>query len=68
VVVILENHSYTQIIGNSSAPYLNSLRQLGASFTDSHAVSHPSQPNYLATPRTRARSPGSGNSSPLRAD
>lgn len=48
VVVVEENHSYSDIIGNSSAPYLNSLAQQGVSFTDSHAITHPSQPNYLA--------------------
>ena len=48
VVVVMENHSYFEIIGNPDAPYINSLRALGASFTDSHAVSHPSEPNYLA--------------------
>jgi hypothetical protein len=48
VVVVEENSSYNEIIGNSSAPYINSLAQGGASFTQSFAVSHPSQPNYLA--------------------
>ncbi len=48
VVVIEENHSYAQIIGSSSAPYLNSLAGQGASFTNSHAITHPSEPNYLA--------------------
>jgi phosphatidylinositol-3-phosphatase len=48
VVVIEENHSYAQIIGSSSAPYINSLAGQGASFTDSHAATHPSEPNYLA--------------------
>jgi hypothetical protein len=48
VVVILENHSYSDIIGSSSAPYINSLRGQGANFTNSHAVAHPSEPNYLA--------------------
>jgi hypothetical protein len=48
VVVVMENHSYSQVIGNASAPYINSLRDRGANFTDSHAVSHPSEPNYLA--------------------
>jgi len=48
VVVVFENHSYSQIIGNGSAPYINSLRARGASFTNSHAVGHPSEPNYLA--------------------
>jgi hypothetical protein len=44
----MENHSYAQIIGNGGAPYINSLRSQGANFTSSHAVSHPSEPNYLA--------------------
>src|SRR5262249_24893032 len=48
VVVILENHSYTDIIGNATAPYLNSLRSQRANFLDSHAIPHPSEPNYLA--------------------
>ncbi|MEH2308584.1 alkaline phosphatase family protein [Nostoc sp.] len=48
VVVIEENHGYSQIIGSSSAPYINSLATQGALFTNSHGVTHPSQPNYLA--------------------
>lgn len=48
VVVMEENHSYSDIIGSSSAPYINSLASQGALFTQSFAVTHPSQPNYLA--------------------
>jgi acid phosphatase len=48
VVVIEENKSYSQIIGNSSAPYINALAARGALFTHSAAVAHPSEPNYLA--------------------
>ena len=49
VIVIEENHSYNNIIGNSSAPYINGLAtdNYGASFTQSYGVTHPSQPNYL---------------------
>lgn len=47
VVVMEENHSYSEIIGNSNAPYINSLAQSGALFTNSFAITHPSQPNYL---------------------
>jgi phosphatidylinositol-3-phosphatase len=47
VVVIEENHSYEQIIGNPAAPYINRLVKQGANFTDYHAIEHPSQPNYL---------------------
>jgi len=48
VVAIEENHGYAEIIGSSSAPYINSLASQGALFTDSHAIRHPSEPNYLA--------------------
>jgi PKD repeat protein len=49
VIVVLENHGYSQIIGSSSAPYINSLATDtdGALFTQSFGVEHPSQPNYL---------------------
>jgi phosphatidylinositol-3-phosphatase len=49
VFVIFENHSYDQILGNSAAPYLNGLVRDSASalFTQSYALTHPSQPNYL---------------------
>src|SRR6185437_1950231 len=33
--------------GSSDAPYINSLAKQGANFTNSHGVTHPSQPNYL---------------------
>jgi acid phosphatase len=59
VVVILENHSYSQIVGSPDAPFINQLATTGANFTNdptldpgalrsgSHATDHPSQPNYL---------------------
>jgi len=47
VVVIEENHGYSQIIGSSEAPYINTLATQGALFTKSYALTHPSQPNYL---------------------
>ena len=47
IIVMEENHSYSDIIGSAQAPYINALAQSGALFTDSHAVTHPSQPNYL---------------------
>jgi hypothetical protein len=48
VVVIMENHSYSEIIGSPNAPYLNNtLAANGAVLTNSRAVEHPSQPNYL---------------------
>jgi phosphatidylinositol-3-phosphatase len=48
VVVVMENRSYNDIIGNPRAPYINELARGGALFTHSFAVAHPSQPNYLA--------------------
>ncbi|MCD9141224.1 alkaline phosphatase family protein [Streptomyces albireticuli] len=48
VVVVFENHAYGQVIGTSSAPYINSLVAGGADLTSSYAETHPSQPNYYA--------------------
>ena len=48
VVVIMENHRLSQIVGNPAAPYISALSVQGANFTNSHGVGHPSQPNYLA--------------------
>ncbi|MHB8425606.1 MAG: alkaline phosphatase family protein [Gammaproteobacteria bacterium] len=48
VMVIEENKSFSTIIGNPDAPYLNTLAREGLLFTDAHAVVHPSQPNYVA--------------------
>ena len=45
---MMENHSYSEIIGSSSAPYINSLATGGAQFTNSFGITHPSEPNYLA--------------------
>jgi len=48
ILVIEENHGYDALIGSANAPYINDLAKGGALFTDSHGVTHPSQPNYLA--------------------
>ncbi|PKR86226.1 alkaline phosphatase family protein [Heyndrickxia camelliae] len=48
IIVVVENHSYNQIIGNKDAPYINQLADHGVLFTNSHGIAHPSQPNYLA--------------------
>jgi phospholipase C len=44
----MENHSYSEVIGNSAAPYETSLAQQCATATAYHGVTHPSLPNYLA--------------------
>ncbi|GER90916.1 acid phosphatase [Dictyobacter vulcani] len=48
VVVVEENQASASIIGSAEAPYINSLASQGALFTNFHAETHPSQPNYLA--------------------
>ena len=48
LIVMLENHSYGEVIGSRSAPFLNALASGGALFTNSQAITHPSEPNYLA--------------------
>ncbi|MGX6608370.1 alkaline phosphatase family protein [Micromonosporaceae bacterium Da 78-11] len=47
VLVMFENKSSSQITA-SSAPYFQSLAAQGASFSQSYAITHPSQPNYIA--------------------
>lgn len=58
VIVIEENHSFGDIIGNPAAPNINALAASGANIVNgsadpagnvsgSHGVRHPSQPNYL---------------------
>ena len=48
VIVVEENHAASEIIGDKSAPFINSLATGGALMTQSFAVTHPSEPNYLA--------------------
>jgi hypothetical protein len=47
IVVIEENHAYSQLIGSANAAYINHLAKGGLLFTNSHGIGHPSQPNYL---------------------
>jgi acid phosphatase len=63
VIVMEENHSLSELFpqgknpnapklpgafGVPKIPYLQSLVKNGALFTNSHGITHPSQPNYLA--------------------
>lgn len=64
VIVVEENKSFSQIIGNPSAPYINALARRGVLFTESYGVTHPSQPNYLALFSGTTRGIGS-NACPL---
>ena len=44
----MENHSYSEVIGSSSAPFLNSLARRCGLATNDHNITHPSLPNYVA--------------------
>jgi hypothetical protein len=48
VLVMFENKKYSQINNVSTAAYFNSLAAQGAKFSKSFAITHPSQPNYIA--------------------
>jgi hypothetical protein len=47
-VIVMENEESTSIIGNSAAPYINSLAAQYGLATNYTGVAHPSEPNYLA--------------------
>ncbi len=63
VVIVMENETYGNIVGNSQAPYLNQLITQGQLFTNYAAVASGSNPNYLAMTSglTSAQSPPSPN-------
>jgi acid phosphatase len=48
VLVIEENRSNKDMLGNPDAPYINQLVGEGAFLNQSYAVMHPSEPNYVA--------------------
>lgn len=45
--IVLENHSYRDVVGSSSMPYLNSLISQYALATNYNSPYHPSLPNYI---------------------
>lgn len=47
VILVLENHAFSQIINSTNTPYINQLASTGALFRQSFGLTHPSQPNYL---------------------
>ena len=47
LLVVEENHSYSEVIGNSSMPYLNSLTTQYGLATQYYANTHPSIGNYF---------------------
>ncbi len=65
VVVILENHDYNELVGDTvNAPFLNSVISQGLLFTNAHGVDHPSQPNYLSLFSGSDQGVSNGNSTP----
>ncbi|GAA3070929.1 hypothetical protein GCM10020254_13400 [Streptomyces goshikiensis] len=56
VVVVFENHAYNQVIGSSSAPYLNSLK-----------TGEPTSPTPSASPTPASRTTSSSSPAPTRA-
>jgi hypothetical protein len=47
-LIVFENHEYSQIVGSSAAPYINSLIARYGAASTFYGVRHPSEPNYLA--------------------
>jgi hypothetical protein len=48
VWILMENHSYSEIIGSPNAPYINKLAGECGLATNYFGISHPSLPNYIA--------------------
>jgi len=48
VVVIEENRSFKSMFNNPEVQYINELAARGALLTQSFAIAHPSEPNYVA--------------------
>ena len=46
-VIMMENHGYSQIVGNPNAPFANQYAKSANSTTNYFAVGHPSSTNYL---------------------
>jgi len=47
LVIMMENHGYTQILHNPSAPFINAYARTANLATNYYAVAHPSLTNYL---------------------
>ncbi len=48
-VIVMENKEYDRVVGNPQARYFNdTLVPQGVLLRNSHAIGHPSEPNYLA--------------------
>jgi len=48
-VIMLENHSQSSVIGDPNAPFITSLAHKYATAANYYGVTHPSEPNYIAS-------------------
>ena len=46
-VIMMENHGYSQIVGNPDTPFANELARSGNTASNYFAIAHPSLTNYL---------------------
>src|ERR1035437_2276821 len=46
-LIIMENQTNTDILGNANAPFINAYAKVANQATNYFAVGHPSAPNYL---------------------
>jgi hypothetical protein len=46
-VIVMENHGYSQLIGNRNAPFTNQYAKQANSALNYFAIAHPSLTNYL---------------------
>jgi acid phosphatase len=65
VIVMEENHSYSEILQVGAAPYITSLSTQGVLFTNYFAQYHPSEQNYLEL--LSGSDQGIGNTDPVPA-
>ena len=47
-MIVLENRSYDEMIGNAAMPFFNKLASQNVLLTNYFAITHPSLPNYIA--------------------
>jgi hypothetical protein len=47
-LIVMENHDYDDIIGSKQAPHINALANQYGLATNYWAITHPSEPNYVA--------------------
>jgi phosphatidylinositol-3-phosphatase len=48
-VIMLENHSQSSVIGDPNAPFITGLAHTYAMASNYYGVTHPSEPNYIAS-------------------